>query len=94
LFGLSAIANWNDAKKLCSTTSCPSDTRGAAESDRTTALTQSTVSTVGLIAGGALVVGGLVMIIAAPREEPAKTGTRVVPVVGPGQAGLQVQGVF
>jgi hypothetical protein len=34
------------------------------------------------------------MIIAAPRGEPAKTGTRVVPVLGPGQAGLQLYGVF
>ena len=65
-----------------------------AATDRSNAVTEATVSTVGFVAGGVLVATGLVMIVAAPANEPAKTGAQLLPVLGPGQAGLQLRGAF
>lgn len=63
---------------------------------RRSASTYSTVSTVGLVAGGLLVAGGVVLWFTAPstappkpsKETTAKRGVWVAPVVGAGSAGL------
>jgi hypothetical protein len=95
VFGVSAIGKWNDAKNLCNTSSgCPGGTRGQAESDRSTAVTDATLSTVGFVAGGALLATGIVLIVVAPSNRPENTGTLILPVVGPGRAGLELQGAF
>ncbi|MGH7286297.1 MAG: hypothetical protein ACRELY_32670, partial [Polyangiaceae bacterium] len=53
----------------------------------------STVSWIGYIGGGALLAGGIVWWIAAPRKrEVASVG--VSPMTGPGIAGLHLQGRF
>jgi hypothetical protein len=94
IFGLSAIVSWNEAKTLCNVSSCPSSSRPEAESDRSNAVTASTLSTVGFVAGGILVAGGVVFIAVAPARAPAKTGTWIVPVLGRGTAGLELGASF
>lgn len=93
-FGLGAISNWNSAKKTCSATSCPSSTRGAAESSRDAAVVDATVSTVAFVAGGAFLAGGVVLFLLAPRSAESKQGVVVTPTVGAGEAGLLVRGTF
>jgi hypothetical protein len=61
-----------------------------------TAYTQATVSTVGLIAGGALLAGGVTLFLVAPRggaEHPAASLT-VAPMVGSSAGGLQLGGIW
>jgi hypothetical protein len=93
-FGLSAMSSWDQAKGLCNVSSCPSATRSQAESDRSNAVTASTLSTASLVIGGVLVAGGVVLFVVAPARGPAKTGAWIAPVVGPGSAGLELRGAF
>jgi hypothetical protein len=93
-FGLSAMTSWDDAKGLCNTSSCPGATRAQAESDRSSAVTASTLSTASFIVGGVLVTGGVVLFAVAPARAPAKTGAWIAPIVGPGTAGLELRGAF
>jgi hypothetical protein len=58
------------------------------------AYSQATISTVGLVAGGVLLVGGVVMVIAAPSgnsDHPSAT-LAVAPMVGSSAGGLQLAG--
>ena len=60
------------------------------------AYSQATVSTVGFIAGGALLAGGVVLFLAAPSggsERPAAS-VRVSPMVGASAGGLQLAGAW
>jgi hypothetical protein len=59
----------------------------------------ATVSTVGFVAGGALVAGGLALVLLAPRStrpSAAASGMRVgiAPAGGPSSAGLSVSGAW
>ncbi|HSY23664.1 MAG TPA: hypothetical protein VK841_16165 [Polyangiaceae bacterium] len=94
--GLLANSAWNDAKNGCNPMSCLPQNRPSAESDRSNALTFSTVSDVSLAAGGALVVLGGVLIWTAPHGTHAspQTGWRIVPRIGPTGADLGFQGEF
>jgi hypothetical protein len=86
-FGLEALATKSDhcgANGLCS---------GGAAS---TAYSQGTVSTVGFVAGAALLAGGVAMFVLAPKpiDEHARASVALAPVLGPSSAGLRIGGVW
>ena len=59
------------------------------------ARSQATVSTVGFVAGGALLAGGVAMVLLSPRGgETTKTGLRAEPMVSANGGGLALQGVW
>jgi len=85
-FGFRAIGLNRDAKPLCPTdTTCSS----AGANDAQGAVTSGTVSTVLLMAGGAVVVGSVVLFLTAPQPKHETRATiHVVPSVTPGGFGL------
>jgi hypothetical protein len=93
VFGLMASSAWNSAKSACgaSTSQCADVT--SASSYRSTTLTDGTVSTVALIAGGVLLAGGAVLFLTGGQGE-AGAGVAFAPTVGPGQGGVAVLGAF
>ncbi len=94
-FGILTSSAWSSAKTDCggSTTRCTNVPLG--NSDRSTAETDSTISTVGFIAGGALLAGGAVLFLTGghPQEAPGPS-VSLAPSLGPGQAGVSLHGVF
>jgi hypothetical protein len=94
VFGLLTGSAWSNAKDACGgdTTHCRDV--GSANSYKSTALSDSTISAVGFAAGGALLVGGAVLFfVGAHRDTPA-TGVVVTPTVSPGQGGVAIRGTF
>ena len=95
VFGFLSTSSWSSAKSACGgdTTRCVDVLDGNAY--RSTAETDATVSTVAFIAGGALVVTGITVLVAgATRKRDTRTSWFVVPGVARGQAGLVVAGGF
>ncbi|MEZ4309607.1 MAG: hypothetical protein R3F14_16345 [Polyangiaceae bacterium] len=102
MFGLGAQSDYEQAigdKGLCPTkTACyPEGKRlvdGASE--------KATVSTIGFIAGGVALAGGVVLFLTAPSEKapapaadtPETASITVVPVAGQGFGGLWATGSF
>jgi hypothetical protein len=75
IFGSLTLSKWSTAKGECSTgTQCSQK----AIEDRSTAVTYSTVSDVGLIAGGVLAATGIILYVTAPSVATT-TGLRVTP---------------
>jgi hypothetical protein len=72
-FGLSAIDKNNFADEHCPEIGCDRD--GIAAGER--AVEHGTISTIGFIAGGALIVGGAVLFFTASSGTNAKAGARV-----------------
>jgi hypothetical protein len=95
-YGLLAESAWSRSKSECGAADCPASTRPQAVSNRQTAVTDGTVSTVGFIAGGALFVGGITIALASPSPGAHAPGAalRVAPTFGPGAAGLDLRGEF
>jgi len=83
IFGLSAKSKNDDAASQCPSNACPSQ-QGVSLTDD--ARHAATISSVGFIAGGILVAGGLTLYFAAPKDQ--KTAFRVAPSVGLNSAGL------
>jgi hypothetical protein len=76
VFGAMGFSSWSSATKACPThDNCPAN----AVNDRSNAVTFSTVSDVGFIAGGVLVAGGLALFFTAPKDPSTTVGLRVVP---------------
>jgi hypothetical protein len=96
VFGVSASSSWSSSQNECSTpTNCPN--HAGAVSDHDTAVNDATYSTIGFIAGGVLVAGGVVLFFTAPTREGGaapSTAMRVVPSLAPGAAGVSLQGTF
>lgn len=103
--GLMAIGANNDAKKLCPNAGPCADKTGVDDNDK--AKTLGTVSTVGFIAGGALLAGGVVLVLTAPSSQEKKaassqdkktasspTTIELAPTFGPGYSGLSMAGAF
>jgi tetratricopeptide (TPR) repeat protein len=74
----------------CSDASCT----GAAKTEYNHAQTAVTVSNVSAVAGGVLVLGGLVLILTSPSATSASHGVALVPIVGPGLGQLALTGRF
>jgi hypothetical protein len=47
---------------------------------------------IGFIAGGAAIVGGLVLVLTAPASSPSSASVRILPNVGRNEAGLSLAG--
>jgi hypothetical protein len=76
VFGILASSSWKNAQHDCPTrTGCPAK----AMNERSTALTDATVSTIGFIAGGVLLAGGLTLFFTAPKGGSTDVGLRVTP---------------
>jgi hypothetical protein len=94
VFGLVASSKWSRSKSECSVptaTSCTDRVQAVAEHDG--AVTDAAVSTVGFIAGGALVAAGALFYFTAPKAETGVSSLRVMPSVGTTD-GLMVSGSF
>ncbi len=92
--GLMAMGANNDAKKLCPTSPC-ADKTGVDDNDKAKSL--GTVSTIGFIAGGALLAGGVVLVLTAPsavEKKAAFSNVKVSPTFGPSYSGLSMAGSF
>jgi hypothetical protein len=74
--GLMAISLNDRAKKVCPNDGVCADEGARNDSDR--ARTAATVSTIGFVAGGALLAGGVALILTAPRA-PAAARVRATP---------------
>jgi hypothetical protein len=96
-YGFLAQSAWDRSRSECNTSNCPAPSRPQAVSDHRVAVVDSTVSTVGLVAGAALFAGGITVLLAWPpsHRSPAKSGApRVVPAVGPSTAALDLRWEF
>jgi uncharacterized iron-regulated membrane protein len=95
VFGAMTLSEASQQQKDCaSATNCLHYSEAA--SDHSTGATDRTISTVGFIAGGALIAGGAALFFTAgPRSEvPASTGLQLMPAVGLGSAGMLLKGEF
>ena len=64
--GLSAISSNNRSKETCPASGvCPDE---GARADNDSARSSATISTIGFVAGGILLAGGLALVIAAPSS--------------------------
>jgi hypothetical protein len=88
-FGLLAKSKNDQALQNCRTATLCNSTGLSLTDDAKSA---ATVSTVAFIAGGALVAGGFVLWLTAPRS--SRTGMRVSPFVGASTGGISVDGAF
>jgi hypothetical protein len=96
VFGAMTLSKKSDQENVCGS-ACTAGPYAQAASDHSTGITDSTVSTVAFIAGGALLAGGAVLFFTVPRsssQSSATTGLRIVPNVGPGGGGMLMTGEF
>lgn len=91
-FGLSSLGKRNASRAHCNTFGCDSD----GVSLRDDALRFGNIATISMIAGGAALAGGLLLVLTAPRDAPPRerVGIRAVPTTAIGGGGLSLQGVF
>jgi tetratricopeptide (TPR) repeat protein len=92
-FGWSARSTWNDAfsSGLCDSDALTCSPAGQVQTDR--ARSRALVSNILVAAGVALAATGVVLYVTAPGRAE-KAGIAVVPVAGPGEIGVAVQGGF
>jgi len=95
VFGAMAFSQKSQEQSACGS-ACTAAGRAQALSDRSNGVTDGTVSTVGIAAGGALLVVGAILFFTAPHatEGSATTGMLIVPLVGPGGGGLSMREEF
>lgn len=92
-FGLSSLGKRNESRAHCSALGCDSD----GVSLRDDAVRNGNVATISMIAGGAALAGGLLLVLTAPRDTPPRERAgkiRAVPTTASGGGGLSLQGVF
>jgi hypothetical protein len=90
-FTLAAKSRYDSSSSHCSANNgC--DAMGLAA--RRTADTDADVATGTVIAGGALVAGGLALWLLAPRDRPQRSGIVLLPALGPTSAGLTLHRVW
>jgi hypothetical protein len=96
VYGLLAASAWDDSKNECSP-GCPAQNHAAASSDHDRAVSDGTVSTVALIAGGAFLVGGIALFASAPGESGRDTthaAWAITPSLGLSGGRLDLKGEF
>jgi hypothetical protein len=88
-----AIASNDDSLEACRTEDATQCTQEGVDL-RDDAETQALGSTIGFIAGGVLLAGGVVLFLVAPSGDPETAGLTVdvAPMVGPEHAGLSLRG--
>lgn len=92
-FGVFAFDETNKARAFCDGNKCPN--RPEVVEARSVAIANGNVSTVGFVVGGVGVAAGVVLAIVAasggddkPDDKEKKSGFRLVPYVGAGEAGV------
>jgi hypothetical protein len=92
-YGVDAMNKSDQVKAAgCKNNTCPDPFSGATERS---AFTSATISTVGLVVGGALTVVGLTLILVAPKKEaPKRASAQLTPAIGAGQIGFSLSGSF
>jgi hypothetical protein len=97
VFGTQAISAKDQQVSDCgSPATCTAVGHSRAVDDHSTAVTDGTISEIGFIAGGALLVGGAVMFLvggSSPQPAPA-VGMSFTPSAAPGGGGVLVRGEF
>jgi hypothetical protein len=95
IFGAMALSAKSAVIGDCGATCTPSQLPQA-QSDHSSGITDSTISTIGFIAGGALLAGGAVLFFTGgtPASKPTTGSLTVVPSVGPGTGQMLVVGRF
>jgi hypothetical protein len=94
VFGLLTSAASRRQQDACASPTSCSD-RAQALSEHDTAQTDGAISTVGFVAGGALLVGGALLYLTAPSvAEPAAPRVSLAPAVGPREGGMSLRLVF
>jgi hypothetical protein len=104
IFGVATITTWGNAEGDCAHGCSPTS---AAQSEKSQATTEATVSTVGFVTGAVLLVGGMALWLTAPGSKeagPSKDGPKELPperpterpgvAVVPGLGGLTILGRF
>ncbi|WP_394821551.1 hypothetical protein [Pendulispora albinea] len=91
VFGLIAKSKNDDAAKLCTGSVCNSPEAINLTDDARRA---ATFSTVGFIAGGVAVAGGILLYVLAPPSEKKVGSIHVSPRLGPQVAGITIGGVW
>jgi hypothetical protein len=88
-----AASQWSGVKSTCGgdVTHCTNVTDAA--SQKSGGETDATIATIGLVAGGALIVGGAFLFFTAPRKTESGS-VAITPMLAPGQAGLAIRGAF
>ncbi|HYQ14521.1 MAG TPA: hypothetical protein VEQ58_02150 [Polyangiaceae bacterium] len=89
-FGLMAKSTYDDSAADCDHDVCGR----VGHEHRQSAFTQANVATAAFGVGAAALIGGTVLWLTAPRAEPQRKATLVLPVVGPSLALLSVQRSF
>jgi hypothetical protein len=97
VFGAMTLSEVSQQKSACASATpmaCPNPTQAA--SDHSAGEMDHTISTVGFIAGGVLLVGGAVLFFTARHTSEPRAVTRlvVVPSVGPSGGGMFLKGEF
>jgi hypothetical protein len=93
VFGVLALSASSAQKNECAT-SADCNNHAQALSDHMNATTDANIATVGFIAGGALIVGGLLLLVTARRPSERSAGFVVTPSVGPGGGWITLQARF
>jgi hypothetical protein len=93
VFGLQSRSKQSDAKQYCEPSNPNVCERHGVELNDE-AKSAATIATVGLAAGGALVIGGVVLYLTAPKAVEPKAEVRLAPLVGAGSAGVSLAGVW
>jgi hypothetical protein len=83
------IAKHGDLAKSCPGGTCPPADKDTLQPKLDSYHTFSAVSTAGFVAGGALAVTGVVLLVTAPKSKPAVGGVEITPVIGLGFAGAE-----
>ncbi len=91
VFGANAGFKYNASQDQCRTADlCTAEGLDLVSQAKTSA----TVSTIGFLAGGAFLVGGVIVFLTAPSRAPRPASARFVPLLGPGLVGGTLQGSF
>jgi hypothetical protein len=89
VFGILAFQQTSETKDRCDGNVCPDNPLVVSARDK--AIQYGNISTVGFIAGGVGVATGIVLLLVSSGSDdpaPAETSGRVLPWIGPGQAGV------
>jgi hypothetical protein len=96
VFGALTIDDSSNARSECrSPANCPNHAQAVVDHDR--AVTAGAISTVGFLAGSALLASGIVVWLTSPRRPEAPSGLAAIglsPSVAPTAAGLALTGGF
>jgi hypothetical protein len=99
--GALAASDWSSAKSACNgmPVSCTKDPNSEGFREARSATTMAAISDVGFVAGGALVVAGVVVFFTSPRgsltaTHRAANELEVAPFGGIGATGMMIRGTF